>query len=130
MNQPIILSNLLHGQRPQENQRVQNEQPENNQNPDVTLEISGSGNASEEEGNPPTPSHNPPTQSNTPNSSLAAINQFLEQNPELSNILRTFLSYIPFLVLILIKEIYKHTSGKPQFYKYLNINAKKYLHLF
>ena len=42
---------------------------------------------------------------------FSAINMFLEQNPEMYGLLRTLLTYIPFILLILFKEIYKHTAG-------------------
>ena len=55
----------------------------------------------------PDPSSTPPSQTST----FSAINMFLEQNPEVYSLLQTLLTYIPFVALVLFKEIYKHSSG-------------------
>jgi len=38
------------------------------------------------------------------------INDILEQNPEVYSLLRSFLRYLPFVILVLLKEIYEHTT--------------------
>ena len=42
---------------------------------------------------------------------FATVNGILEQNPEVYSVLQSFLRYLPFAILILIKEIYEHTTG-------------------
>lgn len=41
---------------------------------------------------------------------FATVNGILEQNPEVYSVLQSFLRYLPFAILILIKEIYEHTT--------------------
>ena len=52
-----------------------------------------------------------PSPVNNSNHPFAAVNEILEQNPEVYSILRSFLRYLPFAILILLKEIYEHTTG-------------------
>jgi hypothetical protein len=120
-NQQIVLSQWLQGQRSQQGRQGESQtqlagqgQPVNSA--ETTVEISGSENPvsnqshSNEHTIPsPHPTQAPPNVSTNP---FSAINQFLEQNPEMYGVLQTLLTYIPFLILILFKEIYKHTSGK------------------
>jgi len=51
-----------------------------------------------------------PSPVNNSNHPFAAVNEILEQNPEVYSILRSFLRYLPFAILILLKEIYEHTT--------------------
>jgi hypothetical protein len=120
-NQQIVLSQWLQGQRSQQGRQGESlTEPPGQGQPvnsiETTVDISGSDNpvSNQSPSNEQTiPS--PPTTQATPNAStnpFSAINQFLEQNPEMYGVLQTLLAYIPFLILILFKEIYKHTSGK------------------
>lgn len=126
-NQQIVLSHWLQGQRLQANNMNQSQQQEevssvtSSPNPsDTAVNMSPGADdhvwtnpvpqPTEEQLNtsPPQPS---PSTNNTPNNPFSAISLFLEQNPEIYGFLKTLLAYIPFLILVLIKEIYKHTSG-------------------
>lgn len=91
---------------------------------DIALEISAASDSlvgnqpsqsNEEQSNSTSRPSNQQQTANAPNSPFQAINLFLEQNPEMYAVLQTFLAYIPFLILILFKEIYKHTSGNLKF---------------
>ena len=120
-NQQIVLSQWLQGQRSQQGRQGESQtqlagqgQPVNSA--ETTVEISGSENPVSNQSHSnehiipsPPPTQAPPNVSTNP---FSAINQFLEQNPEMYGVLQTLLTYIPFLILILFKEIYKHTSGK------------------
>ncbi len=117
-NQQIVLSQWLRqGQRGQAESRAQSGERQQ-VNSDIAVEISGSDNSvwnQQSQSNDETiPSPLPPTAQQTTNVStnpFSAINLFLEQNPEMYGVLQTLLTYIPFLILVLFKEIYKHTSG-------------------
>jgi hypothetical protein len=118
-NQQIVLSQWLQGQRSQQGHQGESltELPGQGQpvnSIETTVDISGSDNPVSNQSNEQTIPSPPTTQATTNVSTnpFSAINQFLEQNPEMYGILQTLLAYIPFLILILVKEIYKHTSGK------------------
>lgn len=66
----------------------------------------------EQEANQPSTDSQNPDQTSRTDHSIEALRQFFEQNPGLSNFLKKCLTYIPFLILILLKEISKHTTGK------------------
>lgn len=132
-NQPVLLSQWL--QRGQQSQQQGDGLVSPNlemQSPaDIALDMTvdygnddTAGRNLEDQGDaatpPPSPPHAspPPTNptvspSSTPSqtSTLSAINMFLEQNPEVYSLVQTLLTYIPFVALILFKEIYKHSSG-------------------
>ncbi|XP_046463931.1 RING finger and transmembrane domain-containing protein 2-like [Daphnia pulex] len=119
-NQQIVLSQWLQGQRSQQGRQGESlTEPPGQGQPvnsiETTVDISGSDNpvSNQSPSNEQTIPSTPPTTQATPNVStnpFSAINQFLEQNPEMYGVLQTLLAYIPFLILILFKEIYKHTS--------------------
>lgn len=120
-NQQILLSQWQQGQRSQGEIQIQSSEGQpatiNTSLADIAVDISSSENAvwnqqpqSNEE--VPSPPPRPSAQTtNATNGPFSAISLFLEQNPEMYGILQTLLAYIPFVILILFKEIYKHTSG-------------------
>lgn len=105
--------------RPQQTDGVDGQHPPSppSSSEEVTVDLTYASEEQPPEVTPPTASPpQPPPQPNTTmrminNNPFAAVNLFLEQNPEMYTILQTCLTYIPFIILILLKEIYKHTSG-------------------
>lgn len=116
-NQQIVLSQWLQGQRTQGESRTQSAEGQT-LNSDIAVEISGADNSVLNQQsqlidqNIPPPLPQETQQTANASNPFSAINLFLEQNPEMYGVLQTLLTYIPFLVLILLKEIYKHTSGE------------------
>lgn len=116
-NQQIVLSQWVQGQgqRPQDGQIEPAQQQLANPD-DIAVNISGSDGPVLNQQSQPNDHTNPAASSsqaaNVPNNPLSAINLFLEQNPEMYGVLQTLLAYIPFVILVILKEIYKHTSGK------------------
>lgn len=117
-NQQLVLSQWLQGQGLQGRQRESLTQPSGQRQPvtniETTVNISSSDSPilnqspSNEHTLPSSPTTQPAT--NVSTNPFSAISQFLEQNPEMYGVLQKVLTYIPFLILILFKEIYKHTS--------------------
>ncbi len=126
-NQRVLLSQWLQGQNSQARPQVDGVERSlqtNEASPplpdspsqDVAVDLSPPSNeeAAGNRVNGPQPAApNAPAQggSNNNNNPFAAIQLLLEQNPEMYNIFQTCLSYIPFILLIFLNEIYKHTSG-------------------
>ena len=107
---PLGLSQLLQSQGVQETQNTELQQPDGSVAADITVDISGPENVGEQQGNQPSSDSQNADQTNGTDNSIAAIRQFLQQNPELYHALKKFLTYIPFIILILLKEICKHTT--------------------
>lgn len=126
-NQQLVLSQWLQGQGLQGRQRESLTQPSGQGQPvtniETTVNISSSDSPilnqspSNEHTLPSSPTTQPAT--NVSTNPFSAISQFLEQNPEMYGVLQKVLTYIPFLILILFKEIYKHTSGTQITYCYI-----------
>jgi len=53
---------------------------------------------------------------NNSNNPLVMVNEFLEQNPEVYSLFQSFLGYLPFAILVLLKEFYEHTTGNNLIY--------------
>ena len=43
-------------------------------------------------------------------------NQTVNQNPELSGIMKAFEKYIPFIVIVTVKCLFEHATGKKLFF--------------
>ena len=126
-NQPVLLSQWLQGgqQSQQQGDGLVSPNLEMQSPADIALDMTVdygndvmTGRNQEDQADASTPPPSPPTNYTVPPSSppsqtstLSAINMFLEQNPEVYSLLQTLLTYIPFVALVLFKEIYKHSSG-------------------
>jgi hypothetical protein len=90
---------------------------------DVVIELNGGG--TENGGAQPEPLRTQQTTNSTQaprvqTNPIAGLNLLLEQNPDISRALQIFLSCVPFLILILLKELYEHATGIMTILKPLN----------
>ena len=112
----VLLSHWLQRQLSSERTITNNSTEQSNILPsDIVLNIDNEGTSDDNEGSTDESVRHeatlPQPSVNNQNNPFTVINDILEQNPEVYSLLRSFLRYLPFVILVLLKEIYEHTTG-------------------